>query len=67
MKEVDRADYITTLVNKRHNGLIKVITGVRRCGKSYLLFTLFMRWLRQNGVGNSHIIAIALDAHSLEG
>lgn len=61
MKEVDRADYITTLVNKRHNGLIKVITGVRRCGKSYLLFTLFMRWLRQNGVGNSHIIAIALD------
>lgn len=61
MKEVYRADYISALVNKRHNGLIKIITGVRRCGKSYLLFTLFQRWLMQNGIDERHIIAVALD------
>ncbi len=43
MFEVRRTDYIETLKSKRHNGLVKIITGVRRCGKSYLLFTLYMR------------------------
>lgn len=61
MFEVDRKDYISDLINKRHNGLIKIITGVRRSGKSYLLFRLFKRWLSDNGVESDHIISLALD------
>ena len=50
------------LISKEHNGLIKVITGMRRCGKSYLLFTLFKEHLLSEGVGEDHIIEIAFDA-----
>ena len=53
---------LNTLISKEHNGLIKVITGMRRCGKSYLLFTLFKEHLLSEGVGEDHIIEIAFDA-----
>ena len=61
MKEVSRKDYIEQLDRKKRNGLIKIITGIRRCGKSYLLFTLFKRHLLQIGVPENHIISLALD------
>ncbi len=61
MKEVSRSEYITRLEAKRGNRMIKVITGLRRCGKSYLLFTLFHRHLMANGVDEKHIITLALD------
>lgn len=61
MFEVSRTDYVETLKAKRHNGLVKIITGVRRCGKSYLLFTLFRRFLMEDGVAEDQIIALALD------
>lgn len=64
MKEVDRKDYVDWLLRKRGNGLIKIITGVRRCGKSYLLFRLFRRKLIELGIAEDHIIAIALDDFS---
>ena len=46
---------------RKDNGMIKVITGIRRCGKSFLLFTIFKRYLLENGVDTDHIIEIALD------
>jgi len=61
MVEIGRSDYLETLNAKRNNGLIKIITGVRRCGKSYLLFTLFHRQLLSEGIGEDHIISLALD------
>ena len=61
MKEVPRNDYVDCLDRKQKNGLIKIVTGVRRCGKSYLLFTLFRRHLVEKGVPANHIIALALD------
>ena len=54
MKEVQRTDYIQWLDRKKGNGLVKIITGVRRCGKSYLLFTLFKRHLVEQGIGEDH-------------
>lgn len=56
-----RTRYITALQNRMGNGLIKVITGIRRCGKSYLLFNLFYNFLRESGVSDSNIIRLALD------
>lgn len=61
MIEVSRSEYIASLKRKRHNGMIKVITGVRRVGKSYLLFTLFKRSLMEEGVPERQIITLALD------
>lgn len=61
MFEVNRIDYLESLKSKRHNGLVKIITGVRRSGKSYLLFTLYRRFLQEDGVQESQIIALALD------
>ena len=61
MKEVQRTDYIEWLDRKKGNGLVKILTGVRRCGKSYLLFTLFRRHLLKQGIAENHIIALALD------
>lgn len=60
--EIKRNRYLNTLISKKHNGLIKVITGMRRCGKSYLLFTLFKEHLLSVGVDEDHIIEIAFDA-----
>ncbi len=59
--EIKRTQYLNQLVKKMHNGRVKIITGVRRCGKSYLLFNLFCTYLRQNGVGDEQIIELALD------
>ena len=60
--EIKRDRYLNMLISKKHNGLIKVITGMRRCGKSYLLFTLFKEHLLSNGADEAHIIEIAFDA-----
>lgn len=60
--EIKRDRYLNTLISKKHNSLIKVITGMRRCGKSYLLFTLFKEHLLSVGVDEDHIIEIAFDA-----
>lgn len=60
--EIKRDYYLNKLIEKKHNGLIKVITGIRRCGKSYLLFTLFKKHLEESGVDSSHIIEIPLDS-----
>ena len=59
--EAKRKAYINDLVIRKHNGMIKVVTGVRRSGKSYLLFKLFKKHLKQEGVPDSHIIEIQLD------
>lgn len=56
-----RNKYIRQLIENRHNGLVKVITGIRRCGKSFLLFNLFKQQLQKEGVDNDHIIEIAFD------
>jgi predicted AAA+ superfamily ATPase len=61
--EIKRDRYLNMLISKKHNGLIKVITGMRRCGKSYLLFTLFKDYLLSEGIEKSHIIEIAFDAY----
>ena len=58
---MNRPDYLSQLIRKKHNGMIKVITGVRRCGKSYLLFELFDAYLRESGIPADHIIKLALD------
>ena len=60
--EIKRDRYLNMLISKEHNGLIKVITGMRRCGKTYLLFTLFKEHLLSEGVDEDHIIEIAFDA-----
>ena len=56
-----RNKYIRQLLENRHNGLVKVITGIRRCGKSFLLFNLFKQQLQKEGVDNEHIIEMAFD------
>lgn len=58
---IERKNYIRQLLNSRHNGLVKIITGIRRCGKSFLLFKLFRRQLEAEGVDNDHIIQMAFD------
>ncbi len=61
--EIKRDRYLNLLISKKHNGLIKVITGMRRCGKSYLLFNLFKDYLLSEGIEKSHITEIAFDAY----
>ena len=60
--EIKRDYYLQKLIAKKHNGLIKVITGMRRCGKSYLLFTLFKKHLLESGVSEDHIVEIPFDS-----
>jgi len=60
--EIRRDIYLNKLISKKHNGLIKVVTGMRRCGKSYLLFNLFKEYLVNEGVDENHIIEIAFDS-----
>ena len=59
--DIKRDKYLNDLINRMHNGMIKVVTGIRRCGKSYLLFNIFKNYLLEHGVAASHIIAIELD------
>lgn len=61
MKQIQRQFYLQQLIDGKQNGLIKIITGIRRCGKSYLLFRLFTQYLLSSGVQDDHIIRIALD------
>ena len=59
--EIKRDICLQKLINRMHNGMIKVITGIRRSGKSYLLFTIFRNYLKSQGVADNNIIAIELD------
>lgn len=59
--DIKRDKYLNDLINRMHNGMIKVVTGIRRCGKSYLLFNIFKNYLLEHGVAASHIITIELD------
>ena len=59
--EIKRDSYLEQLKIRKDNGMIKIITGIRRCGKSFLLFVLFRKYLLESGVDNDHIIEIALD------
>ena len=61
MKEIKRDIYLNQLIEKQWNGQVKIITGLRRAGKSYLLFTLFVRYLVEHDVSQDHIITLALD------
>ena len=58
---IKRDAYLNKLISSRHNGFIKIITGLRRCGKSYLLSVLFSSWLKENGVDETHIINVNLE------
>ena len=59
--EIKRDSYLEQLKIRKDNGMIKIITGIRRCGKSFLLFVLFKKYLLESGVDHDHIIEIALD------
>ena len=59
--EIKRNSYLQQLILRKNNGMVKVITGIRRCGKSFLLFKIFKNYLIENGVKEDHIIEIALD------
>ena len=61
VKEIERDLYLNKIINRRENGLIKIITGIRRCGKSYLLDPLFKNYLLADGVKEDHIIKLELD------
>ncbi len=66
MMAVPRPRYLEKLIAKQHNGRVKIITGIRRCGKSFLLSTLYRRHLLESGVPNDHIIEVALDQRKHE-
>lgn len=61
LMDIKRDKYLNDLINRMHNGMIKVVTGIRRCGKSYLLFNIFKNYLLEHGAAASHIITIELD------
>lgn len=58
---IQRNFYLKKLIAKRHNGKIKIVTGIRRCGKSFLLSTIYTKWLKDQGIDNNHIININLE------
>ena len=59
--EIKRDYYLQEIIDRMDNGLIKVITGIRRCGKSYLLNTIFKNYLLEQGIDEKHIIQLSLD------
>ena len=59
--DIKRDKYLADLINRMNNGMIKVVTGIRRCGKSYLIFTIFKNYLKEQGIDESHIVTIELD------
>ncbi len=59
--EIERNNYLRQLILRKDNVMIKVITGIRRCGKSFLLFVIFKKYLLENGIDEDHVIEIALD------
>ena len=59
--ELERKEYLQKLIGKKDNGRVKIITGIRRCGKSYLLFELYTSYLRESGIAEDQIIGLALD------
>lgn len=61
MKSIRRDTYLNRLIARRHNHRIKIVTGVRRSGKSYLLFNLFSNWLINNNIPENHIIKVDLE------
>lgn len=61
-KIIKRDIYLNKLINRKENGLIKIVAGIRRCGKSYLLNELFVNHLKESGVQDDHIIKLALDS-----
>ena len=62
MKIIERKIYLDKIISKKENGMIKIISGIRRSGKSYLLFRLFKNYLLESGVDEEHIIELALDS-----
>ncbi len=62
-KEITRDYYLGQLISRMDNGLIKIVTGIRRCGKSYLLRTLFKKYLLEQGISEDHIIEMAFDLY----
>ena len=63
---IKRDLYLNRLIERQNNGMIKVVTGIRRCGKSFLLFKLYKKYLLNSGVKNDHIIEIALDGINVD-
>ena len=63
---INREKYLQELISSRHNGLVKIITGMRRCGKSFLLFRLFKRFLEDDGIMPDHIIEMAFDDYAFK-
>ena len=61
LMRIERKEYLDRLVGRMWNGSIKVVTGVRRCGKSYLIFNLFRDYLARSGVDDRHVIVVELD------
>ena len=61
--EIKRQTYLSEIIKRKQNGLVKVITGIRRCGKSYLLNTLFKNYLLESGVEKDHISEMAFDLY----
>ena len=61
MKHIERKKYLDELISLQRNGMIKIITGMRRCGKSYLLFEIFTSYLESNGIAPDHIIKVDLE------
>lgn len=59
--EIKRDIHLNRIIARKGNGMIKVITGMRRCGKSYLLFTLFYNYLKEHGIDDAHIIKVDLE------
>ena len=59
--EIKRDSLLKRLMDLRHNGMVKIITSMRRCGKSYLLFNLFSNALKEGGVDDAHIVEVNLE------